>query len=1045
MITYETLPTGIKIVEYTPSLAQGIAEMWNLSAEDWGGSNSLRTAAQIISQHATASNFNVYIAMDGETVVGYCSFGRYFGDANTLYIPLLGVRPDYKNKKIGKALVLRCVQRTIELGYPRLDLFTWPGNTDAVPLYKKCGFMWEDRSDTTHLANFIPTIVTTPLFAEFFKKADWYANSTRSLEIAPDGVEVSKFEFFTYSWEKDGESLAVGFERTGRQMRMIETTDYRIELMAQDHELAFGTDYDCSFSIENKTGKPLNIKITGKEDKNIKFNYSKEVDVVGNITLPAKFYVGETDIVQDVWRVHPCLLASVEINGQTVTFGMGIEAKYPLNVSMYTGYIVSQVGMTAEVHINIESSLLEDAKITVNIPENHILAINGEALVKENTFTVDVAAKGKAAIAAMATILSIGFEAIKLNCTAILQNGTKLDFTTPFDTFTRDMTHAFSGETTYNYSMFNGPWRVDLSKQDNDVTISHLLNHGYWCWLDVPKLGKPYDDEFTIIKPTVKMYQCNTSMIMEAEFVSEKFPGIAVTQVYNLSATGLVMRHNKIENRSNSAQHVMLRDGYGIGLGGNTVYSYKGQITRNGDFPKADGGIYGLNSINPDYMDENWVFEASEVSPRGFCWPAEYKPNIQWGDNVSFEVDPGELAPGQCFETKPIVYVLGLFTNFNDFRNYVRQIYVLDSKIPTRSVDVVLNGYNPFASSSVKLEVINNREQILAGTLLVSSESMPAPISQINPLEELVERNTFDIPINPSGDIKLVTLDLNTVGYEKTYNRAIFTPSGKVICTQNETLHSVANGAITFKVDPQYGSTCYSITDAKGQEWLLNQYPEHKPYGWWNPFLGGIYVIPPGMDSASVLKEKTSASFADMADNFGNTWQGVCATLAINEYTPLKGIILKTYYMTLPGLPVLCTFYQIENNSGAFRYDGIDVEAYLNPDPDPKNVLVEAIAENRNEYRMRMGTVNAMQTHYTNMATVTSSRQERLYLFHGNKNNTKNNTFWGDNKFPLCANFSMNAPIPNGGAFTSSPAFFVITDKILPQNSLNDLERVKFS
>ena len=1039
MTTYETLPSGIKIVEYTPALAQSIAEMWNLSTEDWGGSNSVRTAAQVISQHATASYYNVYIAMDGETVVGYCSFGRYFGDANTLYIALLGVRPDYKNKKIGKALVLRCVQRTIELGYPRLDLFTWPGNTAAVPLYKKCGFMWEDRSDTTHLANFIPTIVTTPLFTEFFAKADWYADSTRSLEVTPDGEEVNKFELFTYSWEKDGESLAVGFERTGRQMRMIETTDYKIELMAEDHELAFGTNYNCSFSIENKTGKPLNIKIKGKEDKNIKFNYSKEVDVVGSITLPAKFYVGETDVVQDVWHIHPCLLADIEINGQAVTFGMGIEAKYPLNVHMYTGYTISQVGMTAEVHLNIESSLLEDAKITINIPENRLLAFS------KNIFTVDIAAKGKATITTPVTILSTGFEAIKLSCSAVLPSGTKFDFTTPFDTIARDMTHAFSGETRYNYSMFNGPWRLDLIKQDGEATVSHLLNHGYWCYMGVPKLGKPYDDEFTIIKPTIKMYQQNTSMIMEAEFVSEKFPGMVVIQVYNLSATGFVTRHCKIENRSDRAQHVMLQDGHGIGLGGNTVYSYKGQITQNSDSPKSDVGIYGLSSINPDFFDENWVFEASETSPRGFCWPVEYKPSIQWGDNISFEINPGELAPGQCFETKPIVYALGLFTNFNDFRNYARQVYVLDCKIPTRSVDVVLNGYNPFATGSVKLDVVNNREQILAGTFLVSSESLPVSISQTNPLDELVERNTFNVPVNPSGDIEVITLDLNTVGYEKTYNRIILTPSGEVACVQNETVYSVSNGAITFKVDPQYGSICYSLTDAKGQEWLLSQYPEHKPYGWWNPFLGGISVTPPGMDSVTALKEKISANFAKIVDNFGNTWQGICSTLSINEYTPLKGIVYKTYYMTLPGLPVLCAFYQIENNSGAFRYDWVELEAYLNPDKDPKNVLVEGMGENRNEFRVRMGTVNAIQTHYTNMATITSSRQERMYLFHGNKNNTKNNSFWGDNKFPLCASFSMNAPILNGKVFASSPAFFVVTDKVLPQDALNDLERVKIS
>jgi len=172
MQIYKTLENGIKIVEYEDKFAQSIADMWNQSQEEWGDEGSISTAAQIIAEHAASSHFNVYLALLDEEVVGYCSFSRYRYDADTLYIPSLNARPDYHGKGIGKALVLQCVERTIELGYPRLDLYTWSGNTAAVPLYKKCGFLWEDRSDSTHFVNFIPQILNTSLFADFFKKAD---------------------------------------------------------------------------------------------------------------------------------------------------------------------------------------------------------------------------------------------------------------------------------------------------------------------------------------------------------------------------------------------------------------------------------------------------------------------------------------------------------------------------------------------------------------------------------------------------------------------------------------------------------------------------------------------------------------------------------------------------------------------------------------------------------------------------------------------------------------------------------------------------------
>lgn len=62
--------------------------------------------------------------MDGDVVVGYCGLSEYREDEGALYIPLLNVRVDYHGKKIGKLLLLKAIERSIELGWPRLDLYT---------------------------------------------------------------------------------------------------------------------------------------------------------------------------------------------------------------------------------------------------------------------------------------------------------------------------------------------------------------------------------------------------------------------------------------------------------------------------------------------------------------------------------------------------------------------------------------------------------------------------------------------------------------------------------------------------------------------------------------------------------------------------------------------------------------------------------------------------------------------------------------------------------------------------------------------------------
>ncbi len=129
----------IKIVKYEHAYAEALADMWNKSGENWGGEEVIRTAEDVKTENESMGNICAFLALDGEEIVGYCSFSEYKHDEGASYIPLLNVRPDCIGKKIGKRLVLECVNRAMGEKWPRLDLYTWQGNDKAVPLYKK---MW---------------------------------------------------------------------------------------------------------------------------------------------------------------------------------------------------------------------------------------------------------------------------------------------------------------------------------------------------------------------------------------------------------------------------------------------------------------------------------------------------------------------------------------------------------------------------------------------------------------------------------------------------------------------------------------------------------------------------------------------------------------------------------------------------------------------------------------------------------------------------------------------------------------------------------------
>ncbi|MCL2577640.1 MAG: GNAT family N-acetyltransferase [Defluviitaleaceae bacterium] len=1043
MKIYKHLENGIKIVEYEDSLAQTLAEMWNRSREDWGGDTGIKTAGQVMAHNAVAAFYNAYVAMDGDEAVGYCSLDRYFGDANTLYISLLGVRPDYQGKKIGKALVQKCTERTIELGYPRIDLHTWGGNTAAVPLYKKCGYLWEDRSDSTHLVNFIPSILNTPLFASFFKKADWYADSTRSWEIVPDGVKVNKFEVFGYTWEKDGEMLAVGFERTGRQMRLIETNDYKIELIAENHELAFGLKYNCTFTVQNKSKKDLHVKITGRQDKNIKFDYSLDTSITGIQEFSGEFYVDAIDEPQDIWRVHPCLLADVEINGEKVLFGLGIESRFPLTVELSDECKVKQISTTTEIYIGIRSALAQDAIVEFSLPDNNLMEFS------TNSFSVEIPAEGKTSIKTSAKCLSIGYEPLQVEYKIKFKAGTEILFNRQIHLVNQDLTHAFSCENDLQHSIVNGPWSVNLEKHNNEASFNHITNLGYILNKGVfnpPKLGKPYDDEFNLFAPKVKSYQNGQDMIMEAEYLSEKFRGMAVTRIFTLSAAGVITHKLRVENRSEKSREIMINDSCWIGLGNKTTFRYNGQFTQNHNGLNPDGTSYGFNDVNPDNLEENWIFEASTSNPKGFCWSPDLKPSLKWGGLVIFEIDADEIMPGQTFETQPVVFVCGIFDNFYDFRNYAMKLWKRNEDIPASRVEVQLNKYNPFIhENAVNLEIQSNRETNMEGTIAVSSPGQlfeTAEITNENE-EEPIKGNSFVLKLTKApAAVELVNIAMKMAGYEKMYSRALFfAKSGEISRLKEDSSFVVDNGKIIFKADPKYGHVCYSL-NCDGYEWLMNQYPEHKPFAWWNIFLGGIRVIPQKLDNNAVLKENITAEFVKVADCYGNMWSGIRTTLIVKEDEELKGSIYETYFVTLPGLPLLCAFYRFTNNTGILRRDVPEFDTF--PIVSDVDFYADLKDKTHQKLRLHFG-VSTVDTHFESVLKLSSARPQNLYYFHGNKNSSKGNTIWGDNKNPACVCAYMEAFAAPGETFTSSPVFLLITDVDLPEDALEDLERLKFN
>ena len=1036
MKVYKTLENGIKIIEYEERYAASIADMWNRSRDNWGGGSDLETEQSQLDFYRNGSYYNVYLALAGEEVIGLCSLSRYYKDMDATYLHVLNVRPDYMSKKVGKAMVLLSLERTIELGYPRLEIHTWPGNTQAVPLYKKCGFMWEDNPETTHLTNYLPTILSQELLKPYFAEADWYADSTRLADIKPDGVKKDGFEYFTYTWaRKDGKNLAVTIEKFGRRISRVETDEYLLELTAENHLLAYGFDYSAQVKSAGKNALPLNVDVNGRDDGVISFSPEK-----------SKFSVGKPSKKQDPFSKHPCVLAELTVNGLAIELGAGIEVKPPLTAfyNAETGLIAH--GSRHNAYITLESALLTEAKISFSLPDSEHIRFD------KTQHTADIGASGKACIELAAEALKPGHAQLEVPCAITLPDGRQKAVSMPLDVVNQSLTGFFPCMTETSYGIVNGPFRLDTCKTSNNTKIINALADNLHpdeehLLFTASKLGKPYQDEFNLAVPVeTKAYQSGAEMVMELSYASEKQPGIVMTMIYTLSAAGVVTRRHRVSNTGGEDRCLFLNETIFTHISPLTAYCYDGRITLS-----KDASDDGVGSIDAKLFEENWVFEDSPGCTIGVCWDINLKPSFRFDDGLVLEHELS-VASGAAAETPPVTICIGVFRDFSAFRSYALQRYSPYIEPTEDLLEVIINNGNPFVSSDdFKVCVRNNRSRTYSGSIEISSEyeqfiqPQASECRDCDSMDSLLASFTFRPEKQKVyGKVGIIKTRAAFPALLTGRTRAVFFPSGNTESVDKDGILSVSNGCMTFKSDPGYFPGLYSLKTGLDTEWLLSRHPKLEPYGWWSPFVGGMRNWLEKIDAANTLKENISASFAERMDNFGNLWQGVSARAEITLCKEYKGLTCESYYLALPGVPVLCSFTRFINNTGGYLSTSADEGLYYK---SGKQGGMESIAEvthkGKTTHVIPGNGNSAFSTHKADFVRITAENGEKLHWLP----NFADRRAWGTvhndiHCFSCFRDFVIS--LKNSSELLTRPMFLVFSGNNISPDELAALERIIF-
>ncbi|MFX0208487.1 MAG: GNAT family N-acetyltransferase, partial [Candidatus Hodarchaeota archaeon] len=372
-IRHPNTPQMVKIRELLTTLedAGRLADCVNEWSEDdsWGGGfgRTKFTAERILKEwFSTKLTRRMVIDEDG-IVQGYCTVDNHWTDEDTLYTQLLGVRPSQQKQGFGKSLLLKAVETAFEHGKRRLDLHTWAGNLRAVPVYKKTGFMWCPKTSVL-MENFIPAILNTAFFSQFFYQNDWYKSRRLTVTQKADNFEIFTMKSYFYHFVQDDQnSLTVYVDRHAKDISgfsyIVNGEELSIQLVPNLHEVFFGIDLTTAeLRINNKFNRPVTIKGSLKLFKGIKTVSIESIDEIieacteKQVTIEVELNPEvETYILdQDPWKRTDCRLYGVfEVDGKEIQLTVGWVPKESFQVILsessaffgrYTEQIVIPVG-----------------------------------------------------------------------------------------------------------------------------------------------------------------------------------------------------------------------------------------------------------------------------------------------------------------------------------------------------------------------------------------------------------------------------------------------------------------------------------------------------------------------------------------------------------------------------------------------------------------------------------------------------------------------------------------------------------------------------
>lgn len=894
----------MKVVDYDPSYAREVAEMWNRSSSGWMGRDFNSSEEKVLEDEAKDSYHNLYLAVSNEQVLGYAKLSKYAEEKDVAYIDLLSVDPMYHGKGIGRMLVQKCVLRAAELGYQRLDLFTWAGNTKAVPLYKKCGFFWEKmESQATHLMNFLPSLLNNPLIKPYFNFFHWYDDNARMLETQPDGRLQDGFQLYDYKWEKEGKTLEISFERSGRGIVAIKTPDFAITTCIDHAKPVFGANYQISYHIQNFASKPMDIKLQGSDDGIIAYNCSHHQVLGAEAGFVGSYMINPLSQELTEWETCPGVRTTLSIEGKEIELKTGLLVQYPLSVSLRVANSIIFPNRQETMYLNMENHFKVACSYHIYFPEDdkvHLL---------NRHFDVCLNAGERAHLELEFIANGACLFNPKLHITAMPDDGSELEFTVD----SRAQIFAANGmdgkETPELIQLINGYCYLYYSKTGSKNWGGYGSIYGNSFRFSPPQIGMPYSEEFDNELPfETSIEQLGSVMQLSLKFRSRDNDDLEFGYIYKLYPTGMMEAYIKIYKlpETGKSYHAMLKL---------MMNEQKLCYECNGKLVQAENDVPGasLSDFARSSLTGNWLFSQSDDSYQALIWNPEFPATIgkYW---LCWELD---LHKVNQLENKELLFArmfLDVFRNPYQVRNAALGFRKATEPI-LPVLELKVNNGNPILGASYPVEFWDKRDAKLKGSFSLLTGSIEQPnIVLVD--DDNAHAAHWQVQDKGDSPMELICCQAELSNYNVSRSMLCLRSKGKVTTSESEGKLYIDNGKISIATPLQTAAPALCSLQYEGCEFLDSGYPDFAAKSFFNPFLGGIYTVPGQLNKAALLAESHYSESISLHDQYGNLWQGLAITTEIKEFEPLKGIKYRQCYVMHPNVPVLVLLCEIIQNNG---------------------------------------------------------------------------------------------------------------------------------